>query len=286
MPFWKLKSLFNSTMETSDNSSKLINNALLSIFSFLILAGIMLIVRSEMVYKDSYELTKNVLAATQNKMNSGQLPNYSGIKDGYSQALSFFILAFGCIIVMLLLPRLQAFTISPTGGVSVTLQNLQQNVNSLMQQTNTLQATSTGVGGIKPSEKITEVATGNLENASLFAKNKNDPQKGKCGGKKTDNDRRISASVSETSAAGLFKVLLTVESTNTNNPMSGIVKFHLHPTFSNPNPIIAVRNGKAVLELGKVYGAFTVTAEMDNGKTCLELDLSELPDAPNDFKLR
>ena len=61
MPFQKLKSLFNKfNMETSDKNSKLINNVLLSIFGFLILAGIVLIVRSEMVYKDSYELKRKL----------------------------------------------------------------------------------------------------------------------------------------------------------------------------------------------------------------------------------
>lgn len=65
-----------------------------------------------------------------------------------------------------------------------------------------------------------------------------------------------------------------------------MVKFHLHHTFSNPDPVISVQDGEAVLKLTKVYGAFTVGAEADDGNTFLELDLAELSDAPKEFEER
>jgi hypothetical protein len=269
-------------MENSSKNNLFIYIVLFAIFGSLVFAGIRLIVQSEAIYTQSYSLTEKVLVANANKLNSGQAPNYSGVKDGYSQALSFFMLALGCVVVMLLLPRLQTFSISPS-GINVTLQNLEQNVSNLMQQTNTLQAKSAGTGGIKPADETDQ------KKAPLLKKpdtNADDPQKNKWGGKSERNDRKMTAEVKATKSPGFYQVSISVESTNTGNPLAGVVNFHLHPTFINPNPVIAVRDGKAVLELKKVYGAFTVGADMDNGKTSLELDLAELEEAPAEFKLR
>ena len=83
-----------------------------------------------------------------------------------------------------------------------------------------------------------------------------------------------------------YKVTLTVESTNREIPLKGLVKFHLHNTFLNPDPVIAVQDGKAVLKLTKVYGAFTVGAEADDSDTKLELDLSEDESFPKEFRDR
>jgi hypothetical protein len=63
----------------------------------------------------------------------------------------------------------------------------------------------------------------------------------------------------------------------------GTVKFHLHNTFRNQNPEVKVQNNEAVLTL-VVVGSFTVGAEMDNGRTKLELDLAELPKVSDYFK--
>ena len=81
---------------------------------------------------------------------------------------------------------------------------------------------------------------------------------------------------------------LIVESTKPDEkPLKGLVTFHLHPTFKNKNPIIAVNNdGRAILNLNWVYGSFTVGAEADNRATKLELDLAELPGVTEEFKKR
>ena len=79
---------------------------------------------------------------------------------------------------------------------------------------------------------------------------------------------------------------MTVEGTNKDLPLKGLVKFHLHNTFLNPDPIIAVQDGKAVLKLSKVYGAFTVGAEADDGQTLLELDLADDESLPEEFRER
>lgn len=110
---------------------------------------------------------------------------------------------------------------------------------------------------------------------SLRGNDNNDPQKGQWGGLNERNGRRLSATVKPTAGReDLYDVVLKVDSTNENLPLTGAVKFHLHPTFFNSNPIIFVQDGKAELKL-VAWGAFTVGAEADNGNTQLELDLAD-----------
>lgn len=206
-------------------------------------------------------------------------PSYATIRDGYNQAMSFFMLAFGGLLLLLLLPRMQNISIGP-GGVSMTLKDLQQTVNTLIAQTNSIQAASTGEGG---KTKIADVPK---EYLSEKVDHPDDPQKGKWGGKSENNMRKLSAKVSESIIPGLFVVRIMVESTSAKFPLEGLVKFHLHNTFLNPDPVIVARENKAVLKLSKVWGAFTVGVETDDGTTKLELDLAELEDAPMKFRER
>jgi hypothetical protein len=116
----------------------------------------------------------------------------------------------------------------------------------------------------------------------------NDPWKNQFEGRSENNGRRLSGKV--TPVAGrpdLYSILLSVDSTDpVNHPLSGVVQFFLHPTFTNQKPIVKVGpNGKAELNL-VAWGAFTVGALADNGATKLELDLSELETAPVEFRSR
>jgi len=64
------------------------------------------------------------------------------------------------------------------------------------------------------------------------------------------------------------------------------VQFFLHDTFKNDRPIVTVGpNGAAELKL-TAWGAFTVGAIADDGRTKLELDLQTLEDAPVEFRGR
>jgi hypothetical protein len=110
-----------------------------------------------------------------------------------------------------------------------------------------------------------------------------DPQKGRWGGSPTRNGRFLNASVREISE-GWFEVTLTVIAT-TDTPLSGVVDFHLHPTCLEPEKRVAVENGVATLVL-TVWGSFTVGAEADEGRTMLELDLSQNPSFPHLFRIR
>lgn len=115
-------------------------------------------------------------------------------------------------------------------------------------------------------------------------KHADDPQKDMWGGKSEIGSRRMTATVTRALVPGFYVVNIIVESTDKNDPLAGKVKFHLHDTFLNPDPVINVEKGMAVLKLSAVWGAFTVGAEVDNGKTQLELDLAELSTAPKKFR--
>ncbi|TBX66131.1 hypothetical protein EZL74_11120 [Flavobacterium silvisoli] len=118
------------------------------------------------------------------------------------------------------------------------------------------------------------------------SRSNDDPEKGKWGGLSTSNERTITASVtnSETST-DYFNINLEVKSTDLANPLNGDVKFYLPPSFQNPNPVVTTKDGIATLNL-LAWGAFTLGVECDNGKTKLELDLSELSGVPELFKSR
>ena len=116
-----------------------------------------------------------------------------------------------------------------------------------------------------------------------------DPQKGRFGGKTESNDRKLSAKISESSLPDYYKVELTVESTNPDNPLTTDVIYYIHDSFS-PSVFtykpIEFKGGKAVEEEILSYGAFTVGVITDNGKTMLELDLAEDKSFPKEFRER
>jgi len=273
-------------MESKSKNSVLIYIVSALMIVALIFGGIKLIVQSNEGYQKSINYTDFALKDSILKQKSTFVPNYSIIKDGYTEALLYFTLALGVIVLVILLPRIQNLSIG-TGGINVTLKDLPQKVDDLIKQANAIQANSTGEGGIKATREdsrapvpFTYELKGNNE---VYA---DDPQKGKWGGISERNGRKLSAAITPSKIHGLYRVTITVESTNKKLPLKGLINFHLHDSFYNPDPVIAVVDGLAVLKLSKVYGAFTVGAEADNGETLLELDLAKLKDAPKEFKGR
>jgi hypothetical protein len=274
------------------------NRNVVYIFMAIVIVGLMIcgfaiIYQSNQAYNQSYkqsdQVTQKILDSAFKKTIAAPVPSYASIKDGYSQALLYFTLAIATLLIALLLPRLQTFNISPTGGISVTLREVQDKVDNLIAQTNNIQGDTAGAGGKKTSGKQLHT----LADTQHKDKEKpphdtgvvpNDPQKGKWGRSPLKNCRLMSATVDESNVPGYYKVQITVESTKASEPLTGLVKFHLHDTFLNANPVIAVQDGKAVLNLSKVYGAFTVGAEADGGKTRLELDLAEDKNFPEAFR--
>jgi MinD-like ATPase involved in chromosome partitioning or flagellar assembly len=114
--------------------------------------------------------------------------------------------------------------------------------------------------------------------------NPEDPNKGRFGGLAARNGRELSASVEELSP-DWFEVTLTVRPTD-DVPLKGRVEFHLHePTFPQPIRNVPVVNGIATAKF-TAWGAFTVGAITDDGKTMLELDLTQDGSLPETFRAR
>jgi len=166
------------------------------------------------------------------------------------------------------------------------------------------QAAAVGGGGAIPrapaaAASAPTVTRGDVESvndpaSSAFAEGQpvpggvpDDPWKGRFGGQTISGTRQIDAEVTPVGSPGLYRVRLQVRSTNpSRDPLHGSVQFFLHPTFSNDRPVVTVGpSGVAELTL-TAWGAFTVGALADDGRTELELDLAELATAPHDFKSR
>jgi hypothetical protein len=114
-----------------------------------------------------------------------------------------------------------------------------------------------------------------------------DPQKGHWGGERRRNGRILHATVTRVPQnREWFTVRLEVRSLDPErNPLTGRVRFHLHPSFHPAEVEVPVAGSVAILER-VAWGAFTVGAEADGGETPLELDLAELDEAPAEFRVR
>lgn len=109
-----------------------------------------------------------------------------------------------------------------------------------------------------------------------------DPQRHRWGGLSLRNGRRLDATVEAVSRTW-FEIIIRVTTESGAKPLHGKVDFHVHPSFDSTVETVEVQDGAATLTL-HAYGAFTVGAVADSGRTFLELDLSTLPKAPKYFR--
>lgn len=194
----------------------------------LIVAGVHLIIGSGQLYQESVAFTKEMMTA---KVPAVSAPPYSLIKDSYAQALLFFTLAAGLLIITILLPRIQTFNIG-TGGINVTLSQIQENLQNLTQQTNSLQQQL--VRPVMPLSKgIREEMLASMETKIKVIVNNKD-------------GRKIYATKEPSGTEFKYKVI--VEATDSNKPLQGLVTFHLPEYFTYAEPQILAVNGKAVLQ--------------------------------------
>lgn len=145
------------------------------------------------------------------------------------------------------------------------------------------QAAATGQGGRRGSEhSSSEVGLSSAEISPGLVPD--DPWKGVFGQSANDS-RKLEAKVVPGAQSGYYRIYLKLKSLDPEaNPLRGSVQFLLHDSFSNSRPVVAVGpNGMAELALD-AWGAFTVGAIADSGLTRLELDLSEIDEAPAAFK--
>lgn len=111
-----------------------------------------------------------------------------------------------------------------------------------------------------------------------------DIQKGRFGGSPHRNGRTLTAEVKDVPGdKDWFKIRLRVFPDPSSPPIKGNVTFFLHETFPENERTVKAINGEAKLLLF-AWGAFTVGAVLDDGKTELELDLAELSNTPKRFR--
>ena len=161
------------------------------------------------------------------------------------------------------------------------VQTLQTARNSLLAQEDEKTAIATAAGG----HAIAAVLKPIIGPKTV----PNDPQKGRFGGKREVNGRKLCASVTSLVGDALFKVKIWVESTDPARPISGDVIFYLHDTF-RPSvitvPEAEIKDAKSSLETKVAWGAFTVGAVADEGLVLLEYDLAEDEAFPKAFRER
>lgn len=111
----------------------------------------------------------------------------------------------------------------------------------------------------------------------------NDPWRGQFGGSAVAGGYRLSAEVKRSNVPNFFSIKLLVS--RVGEATAREAEFFLHPTFPNPRVERKMNKfGNATLSL-LAWGAFTVGVRLDNGVE-LELDLSEVQDAPEVFRNR
>jgi hypothetical protein len=158
-----------------------------------------------------------------------------------------------------------------------------EKINELKESNAVTQSiTAFGAGGRKSVDSIKDYKTKDLAEAL----DQTDPQRGKWGGNPLDDKthRKLSAKVEDIPNDNYFRrVILRVESTDPASfPLNNIVTFHLHPTFAKPE--IEVKPIHNVAEINVIaYGAFTVGAVTDGGKTKLEFDIAKLGEGNGDL---
>lgn len=107
-----------------------------------------------------------------------------------------------------------------------------------------------------------------------------DPIKGNFGGKNAVGNLLLNARVEEL-PNNLYKINVSLSSTDSTKPLNGNVKYYLHPTFTPDNRLVKPEDGIAKLTLIS-YGSFTIGAEYEGKR--LELDLAELDGVSEEFK--
>lgn len=113
----------------------------------------------------------------------------------------------------------------------------------------------------------------------------NDPNKGQFGGSSEANRRKLTASIERDAGprSSRCRVNIKIVSTDPAQPLTGKVKLYLHPTFGRWSSYeLDTRGGVAEDDIVS-YGAFTIGAEADRGKTRLELDLMDIPGGTKRF---
>lgn len=113
-----------------------------------------------------------------------------------------------------------------------------------------------------------------------------DPQKGRFGGKPHNNNRTLSVEYESYPVPLFLNIIIKVAAYNGSEMLNGEVYLFLHDSFAKQVVVLNANNAQFVEYIVPSYGAFTIGAVCDNGKTLLELDLAEVSSLPEDFRKR
>lgn len=113
-----------------------------------------------------------------------------------------------------------------------------------------------------------------------------DPQKGRFGGQSSSNGKTLSVSYKKYILPGFLKLTIRMSTDHENNLLKGNVYLFLHDSFADSVVVYDAEGKKEVIHEVISYGAFTIGAVTDKGKTMLELDIAEQKDFPEDFRNR
>ncbi|TKB71217.1 MAG: hypothetical protein E8D46_17775 [Nitrospira sp.] len=128
-------------------------------------------------------------------------------------------------------------------------------------------------------------AQGTIAAIGAPAADLNDPNKGCFGGNSEANGRKLIATIEPDAGpkSSRCRVIIRVVSTDPARPLTGKVNLHLHPTFGHWSSYEIEAKGGIAEDKIVSYGAFTIGAEADYGKTRLELDLMDVPGGTQRF---
>jgi hypothetical protein len=191
------------------------------------------------------------------------------------------LLALAAIVLFFdRLTKFKGFGIEFEKRVIERLNSVQANVNAVHEEVTSVQENvddlgkNVGPGGRLPLATPTNVTESRSVNPDEL--DPNDPNKNQFGGSEVANDRILEAVVTPLRGqdSPFCRVSAKVRSTSPDkHPLTGSVKFYLHPTFGRGNVFsVDVKDGIAESSFN-AYGAFTIGAEADDGATRLEFDL-------------
>jgi hypothetical protein len=220
---------------------------------------------------------------------------YSQQPDRYSEVT---LLYFLCAGALLLLDRVKSISLgenkvefetlreqiaeakSDAQVAKVQAEETREAASAIAQADMTQNRTPAGLAANASAQGLPEIFSKNLP----MDLESEDPWSGYFGGHPAASGNKILiAKVERLSLPGpLYKIRLEVRSTNPLVPLTGLVKFFLHPTFSDPFPVREASNGVAELEL-IAYGSWTVGAVCADG-TELGLNLAKIPGVDEHFR--
>lgn len=138
------------------------------------------------------------------------------------------------------------------------------------------------LAGIRPSKKKWTVKDSQRSQPAEF--DPEDPHKGRFGGLSAHHGRRtVVRKISGSQADDELELTVRIEPLPNSPPVTGKVKFHLHPTFRPTMETVVASDGSATCII-RSFGAFTIGIEIESERLSFEVDLAALPHLPLWFR--